>query len=414
MHLMSQDEQALTFAKQALATATSDEQAAESLWTSFVAANDLEIPEAAILLDEYQRRAAPGTDSRLRAGVAHMLQALRNGRVDGVTAQMETLLPLAGLPGDPFVQASFISSLAYLYALRAYYTEAIRVIDVGLARSREMRLEWVQSMYLASRGYAEIGLRRFRDGRRTANALASSGSRLHDAYLRAVASILRLRADLCQLGSTSAAYRLSQTSLSYLPRHAHAELLALRALRSASHGDSDTVQRLAHEALELTGSIEAVFLARFALLIIAERPDQRPPTGAAALLADVTAAEAFDCFVIAYRSYPQLLRWGFALLGPDAPLMDAVVRANDMALAAQYAPGALPLPDDTGPLDLLTARESEVLQLIGQGLSNAEIATRLVVEVSTVKSHVHAIIKKLGVRSRLQAALHARARIDGD
>lgn len=52
----------------------------------------------------------------------------------------------------------------------------------------------------------------------------------------------------------------------------------------------------------------------------------------------------------------------------------------------------------------LTSRELEVLQFIGQGLTNQEIAARLVVEVGTVKNHVHSILEKLDVSSRDEAA----------
>lgn len=52
----------------------------------------------------------------------------------------------------------------------------------------------------------------------------------------------------------------------------------------------------------------------------------------------------------------------------------------------------------------LTSRELEVLQCIGQGLTNQEIAARLVVEVGTVKNHVHNILEKLNVSNRDEAA----------
>ncbi len=54
----------------------------------------------------------------------------------------------------------------------------------------------------------------------------------------------------------------------------------------------------------------------------------------------------------------------------------------------------------------LTAREREVLELIGMGFTNQQIAEKLVIEIGTVKNHVHSILEKLNVESRNEAAAY--------
>ncbi len=89
------------------------------------------------------------------------------------------------------------------------------------------------------------------------------------------------------------------------------------------------------------------------------------------------------------------------LAAGDSLLFPAAIRQ----LAAAHAPADPP----AGGLDAagLTQREAEILRLIAQGLSNAEIATRLIVSLETVKSHVAHVLTKLGARDRTQAVIRA-------
>jgi ATP/maltotriose-dependent transcriptional regulator MalT len=59
-------------------------------------------------------------------------------------------------------------------------------------------------------------------------------------------------------------------------------------------------------------------------------------------------------------------------------------------------------------VEAVSAREVEILRLLAEGLSNQEIADRLVIGVGTAKSHVHHILEKLGGSNRMQAVSKAR------
>jgi DNA-binding NarL/FixJ family response regulator len=88
---------------------------------------------------------------------------------------------------------------------------------------------------------------------------------------------------------------------------------------------------------------------------------------------------------------------GEALLGPAATrhLVDAFVSRPSLGRP------------DARLVDALTDREREVLRLVAQGLSNAEIAGRLVVSPATAKTHVSRILTKLGLRDRAQLVIAA-------
>jgi DNA-binding NarL/FixJ family response regulator len=91
------------------------------------------------------------------------------------------------------------------------------------------------------------------------------------------------------------------------------------------------------------------------------------------------------------------------------PLLDpAVQRRLIQRLRDTARPSGRLLATPEAPLpDGLTPREAEVLGLIAEGLSNQEIATRLVVTEATVKSHINNIFSKANLRDRAQAVVYA-------
>jgi DNA-binding NarL/FixJ family response regulator len=108
------------------------------------------------------------------------------------------------------------------------------------------------------------------------------------------------------------------------------------------------------------------------------------------MLKDVRPAELVEAIRVVAR--------GDALLAPS------VTRR----LLDRFA-GSLPGSDSPPPPDLaeLTEREVEVLKLVALALSNGEIARRLVLSEATVKTHVSSILRKLGLRDRVQAVVLA-------
>jgi len=107
---------------------------------------------------------------------------------------------------------------------------------------------------------------------------------------------------------------------------------------------------------------------------------------------------------------------GFLLkTAPPERLVEAVrvVAAGEALLAPAITRRLIeeflqrPRPRDDPRLGELTTRELEVLRLLAEGLSNAEIAQRLVVTDATVKTHVNRVLAKLSVRDRVQAVIFA-------
>ena len=107
------------------------------------------------------------------------------------------------------------------------------------------------------------------------------------------------------------------------------------------------------------------------------------------LLKDGTAERVFDAVRV--------------VVAGDALLAPSVTRRLISEFAAQHRPA----DPQARAVGALTPRETEILRLVAEGLSNHEIAQRLVVTEETVKTHVSRILSKLGLRDRTQAVVAA-------
>ncbi|TWD80232.1 LuxR family two component transcriptional regulator [Kribbella amoyensis] len=107
-------------------------------------------------------------------------------------------------------------------------------------------------------------------------------------------------------------------------------------------------------------------------------------------------------FLLKRSSRDELINAVRVIAAGDALLAPPVTRR----LLDRFAAGR-PAPDECGRLDELTAREREVLRLVAEGNSNAEIAAALHLTEHTVKTHVSRMLTKTGLRDRVQAVILA-------
>ncbi|MDO5080609.1 response regulator [Buchananella hordeovulneris] len=141
--------------------------------------------------------------------------------------------------------------------------------------------------------------------------------------------------------------------------------------------------------------------------LVAERQNEKPAVLVVTtfdLDADVFGAlEAGADGFILKDCEPEELVTAVRRLAAGFGLVDQAVTKRVIAEFARRQPAQFP----TEPAHHLTPREQDIITLLARGMSNAEIAAELVLEISTVKSHLTRLLPKIGARDRVQAVIWA-------
>ncbi len=169
---------------------------------------------------------------------------------------------------------------------------------------------------------------------------------------------------------------------------------------------TELVGALAPDVVLIDADLRAPAARRLVAMMITAAPRVRllVVTGLADPSAMVEALVAgASGYVLKSRAVGRLPRAVHLVMDGRVPLDDDVVRALRERMARPA-----PLPSAATTVDVpLTPRELTVLRLVGQGLTNEQIAAELVLASGTVKLHVQRIIAKVGVANRTQAAVYA-------
>lgn len=389
-HLNNREAAALEHFREAEPLATTDERRQEARWGALVCANALhDKAELSRSLDEFLEYVPRSPDGVIRCANARLYASAVLGGLDAALDDGLGVIDLAQ-DCDPLVSTSFLNALSRLLSLAARYGESLEVSDRALACADEAGLTFVRPHGLLARAVALVGLAAYRGADDALSEAEELAKRIRDRHNIVDVRVVRSKLALCRrdpedaLVLTAAEPRGVTSGLS-------AEFGATRALALACADATPRAEDLIRELPDLSFLPDAAALVLATQAVISARRED----DAAVLdhLNEIADLGAVDALVIAQRASPELA----------AAVDQSEAQPELLALLKTAAPdGGL-----RGPLETLTPRQHDVLSLLRLGLTNKEIASRLVIEEVTAKVHVRHILRKLGLRSRTEAAILA-------
>jgi DNA-binding NarL/FixJ family response regulator len=370
-----------------------------ALWVRFLGALDQQAPDLTNRLEDFRSAARGGLKQSLMVGTAELATAEFEGGLEDAVDDARAVLELAKRGGDPIAHTGLLSGYSSALVMTARYEEGLASSETLASIAENYGLDFASPYAQLWTASAHIGLRRFTAAARTLSTLERQ---LQDGPRRFLLHNL-----LCQRARLYASVNDVRRALEVLSvdrvdrplRGCRGEFLGWRALLTATAGDPRKASPTAKDACLASRDLGTKALARAAEAIVALREEQHER--AIAHLQVVVETGIWDPVVIAVRAMPTLGDFIARQAQWRSWFQQLLAASGDASIAASLG---LKIPRAAKARATLSPRESEVHELLAQGLTNEEIAKLLYISLSTTKVHVKHIYEKLGVRSRLEAA----------
>ena len=394
-HLDSREEAAFAHFRAAGELATDDRERHRAAWGALLAAPDFESDdELGLVVDTFFRFGTDSADDAVRAATAQLAVGLTRHGLSGVIEPALATLRAFRNSADPVAVTSLLNSLSRSLSFAARYEEAQDLAQEELDVATSANLQFVIPYGHVSCATALVGLGRYREAEDSLRLAVAHAEDIGDEHNVFDALTVRAKAAIAQ-GQPDRAAELTATrdDTSGVSSGMHADYAATRGLALACAGRISESEKALAEAEEQSSIPEVVALVACSRAALALRGGSA--IEAAQALEQPLALIMFEPIVVACRGYPEMVD---AVKATGRHLPQRLVDA----MTAQPSPS-----DKDRLLASLTPREREVLGLLARGYTNREIAATLVIAEVTAKVHVRRIIRKLGVRSRTEAAIAA-------
>lgn len=402
-HMASREEEAVELYRRAAAAARTEEERRDALWREVFCLTELESPSVAQQLTSLKSSATGANISELVASAnAQTGYELKFGPLTLVAA--DRAYELLEVIRDPMQKTSFLAIYGGSLLAAARYADALVVAESLVTAAQDLRVDFALPYAHCTVAMASAGLRHWDTAHDTMRE-AQEGARGTDIHAEQWVNACAIRL-LLQQGRVEEALVLEIPDRPGAPRGITAELLTSQALALASASRIPEAQAILARVNGLSIAIEPTVLALATRATVAVKAgDPEAAEHGERLLGMATSMGTLDLLITAYRTTPALLHLLLTAANSDS-FARLVQRVGDGDLA-QAVGHSTSVSDRRSSL---SKRESEILVLIENGLTNRQIARALYLSESTVKVHAHNIYTKLGVHSRKDLTMRAQLR----